>query len=251
MIVIPMAGMSSRFFKAGYDKPKYMLSAHGATLFEHSVNSFHMYFEDTPFLFIVRDVYNTENFVKEMATKMGIKQFFISTLAEETRGQAETVAIGLLDYIKNHVQYQGSVTIFNIDSFRNNFTFPDITAYCDGYLEVFKGDGDNWSFAKPLKADSTEVIQTAEKMKISDLCSTGLYYFANYMDYLDAYNKYSSLPESKWDKGELYIAPLYNLMIHDGKKIHYHLIERSDVIFCGVPKEYLDFLDQEVTNEDK
>ncbi|EII5689729.1 capsular biosynthesis protein, partial [Vibrio parahaemolyticus] len=25
MIVIPMAGMSSRFFKAGYDKPKYML----------------------------------------------------------------------------------------------------------------------------------------------------------------------------------------------------------------------------------
>ncbi|EID7846057.1 capsular biosynthesis protein, partial [Vibrio parahaemolyticus] len=24
MIVIPMAGMSSRFFKAGYDKPKYM-----------------------------------------------------------------------------------------------------------------------------------------------------------------------------------------------------------------------------------
>ncbi|EID0685740.1 capsular biosynthesis protein, partial [Vibrio parahaemolyticus] len=23
MIVIPMAGMSSRFFKAGYDKPKY------------------------------------------------------------------------------------------------------------------------------------------------------------------------------------------------------------------------------------
>ncbi|EGR2739468.1 capsular biosynthesis protein, partial [Vibrio parahaemolyticus] len=29
MIVIPMAGMSSRFFKAGYDKPKYMLEATG------------------------------------------------------------------------------------------------------------------------------------------------------------------------------------------------------------------------------
>lgn len=54
MIVIPMAGMSSRFFKAGYTQPKYMLEAHGQTLFEHSVNSFAAYFASTPFLFIVR-----------------------------------------------------------------------------------------------------------------------------------------------------------------------------------------------------
>ncbi|EKO3985769.1 capsular biosynthesis protein, partial [Vibrio fluvialis] len=40
MIMIPMAGMSSRFFKAGYSKPKYMLEAKGKTLFEHSVLSF-------------------------------------------------------------------------------------------------------------------------------------------------------------------------------------------------------------------
>ncbi|MER0507965.1 glycosyltransferase family 2 protein [Aeromonas veronii] len=251
MIVIPMAGMSSRFFKAGYGKPKYMLSAHGATLFEHSVNSFHMYFEDTPFLFIVRDVYNTINFVKEMATKMGIKNFFISTLSKETRGQAETVAIGLLDFIKNHAPYLGSITIFNIDSFRHNFTFPDIIENCDGYLEVFKGDGDNWSFVKPLKEGSTEVVLTAEKNKISDLCSTGLYFFAKCDDYLDAYKKYEALPAAQWDRGELYIAPMYNIMIKEGKKIHYHLIERKEVIFCGVPSEYLDFLSQDVVNEDK
>ncbi|EOA0230274.1 capsular biosynthesis protein, partial [Escherichia coli] len=36
MIVIPMAGLSSRFKKAGYVKPKYMLEAHGKTLFSHS-----------------------------------------------------------------------------------------------------------------------------------------------------------------------------------------------------------------------
>ncbi|TOM80696.1 capsular biosynthesis protein, partial [Vibrio parahaemolyticus] len=60
MIIIPMAGMSSRFFKAGYDKPKYMLEAHGKTLFEHSVESFEALFLDTKFLFIVKDVYNTK-----------------------------------------------------------------------------------------------------------------------------------------------------------------------------------------------
>ncbi|TOH10549.1 capsular biosynthesis protein, partial [Vibrio parahaemolyticus] len=44
MIVIPMAGMSSRFFKAGYKLPKYMLEAHGKSLFEHSLRSFESYF---------------------------------------------------------------------------------------------------------------------------------------------------------------------------------------------------------------
>ncbi|ECR5117115.1 capsular biosynthesis protein, partial [Salmonella enterica] len=34
MIIIPMAGLSSRFFKAGYTKPKYELKAHDKTLFE-------------------------------------------------------------------------------------------------------------------------------------------------------------------------------------------------------------------------
>lgn len=55
-----MAGMSSRFFKAGYDKPKYMLEATGITLFEHSVLSFKNYFERESFLFIIRDKYDTK-----------------------------------------------------------------------------------------------------------------------------------------------------------------------------------------------
>lgn len=32
--------------------------------------------------------------------------------------------------------------------------------------------------------------------------------------------------------------------IDAGKEIHYHQIDRQQVIFCGVPQEYLDFLNQ-------
>ncbi|HCG1903792.1 TPA: capsular biosynthesis protein, partial [Vibrio cholerae] len=103
MIVIPMAGMSSRFFKAGYTQPKYMLEAHGQTLFEHSVNSFAAYFASTPFLFIVRNVYDTAVFVREKATQLGIKQFYIAELHTETRGQAETVTLGLEELAKQGV----------------------------------------------------------------------------------------------------------------------------------------------------
>ncbi|MFA0052389.1 glycosyltransferase family 2 protein [Vibrio breoganii] len=241
MIVIPMAGMSSRFFNAGYTKPKYMLEAHGKTLFEHSVSSFKAYFESLSFLFVVKDVFNTPAFVRQQAEKMGIKCFHIISLNDDTRGQAETVALGLEKLDRSGVHYDGAITVFNIDTFRPGFLFPKVSEGGDGYLEVFHGGGSNWSFAKPVAEDSTLVRKTAEKNPISNLCSTGLYHFSRKQDYLDAYYEYISKPEEEWEKGELYIAPLYNNLIMNGLDIHYHIIDREDVIFCGVPDEYIDF----------
>ncbi|ETX12580.1 dTDP-glucose pyrophosphorylase [Marinomonas ushuaiensis DSM 15871] len=239
MIVIPMAGMSSRFFKAGYTQPKYMLEAHGKTLFEHSVESFKSYYKSKRFLFIVRDVFNTVDFVKKTAESLGISDFKIIVLNQETRGQAETVTLGL-----SEITYQGPITIFNIDTFRPNFKYPNLNKLGDGYLEVFQGEGDNWSFVKPLNELSHKVTQTTEKNPISDLCCTGLYYFSSVNDYLDAYNDYLAKPENEWEKAELYVAPLYNHLISEGKNIHYNLIKRRDVIFCGVPDEYIYFLER-------
>jgi len=239
MIVIPMAGLSSRFFKAGYKKPKYMLEAHGETLFEHSVGSFTKYFSTIRFLFIVKDVFNTPAFVQRKAKGMGIKKFDIVIITDETKGQAETVTLGLE---KINVSIDEQVTIFNIDTFRPNFEFPELLDLCDGYLEVFSGSGENWSFVKPLSSESSQVIQTAEKRAISNLCCTGLYHFKSLSSYLEAYYHYLQQPKSDWVKGELYVAPLYNYLINKGLKIHYHLIPKNEVVFCGVPEEYTDFI---------
>ena len=40
MIIIPMAGLSSRFFSDGYKLPKYMLDLHGVPVFDHAFGSF-------------------------------------------------------------------------------------------------------------------------------------------------------------------------------------------------------------------
>ncbi|HBL5393555.1 TPA: glycosyltransferase family 2 protein [Enterobacter hormaechei] len=251
MIVIPMAGLSSRFLNAGYKKPKYMLEAHGKTLFSHSVESFSSYFECEKFLFIIRDVYNTDIFVEHQAKQLGILDFEIVTLTEETRGQAETVALGLEKLRdKSNLNDDCSITIFNIDTFRPNFKYPDLTILGDGYLEVFIGSGDNWSFAKPKIEGSTIVIKTAEKNPISDLCCTGLYYFKSLAQYLDAYYDYFNKPESDWEKGELYVAPLYNNLISKSKEVHYNLISRESVVFCGIPEEYEDFLKEKSFRND-
>lgn len=239
MIVIPMAGLSSRFFKAGFTQPKYMLNAHGESLFAHAIKSFSHYFNNEQFLFIVRDVYNTVSFVEQEISRLGIKNAHIFVLKKETRGQAETVYLGL----QSLPNYQGSITIFNIDTFRPEFRYPKNIKLWDGYLEVFNGHGDNWSFALPENSQSTRVIKTAEKEPISSLCSTGLYYFAKVALFNTAYQQYLAKPQTEWAKGELYIAPIYNELITNGHKIHYNLINDDDVIFCGIPDEYYTFLE--------
>ncbi|WP_254654190.1 hypothetical protein [Haemophilus pittmaniae] len=118
---------------------------------------------------------------------------------------------------------------------------PNWVNECDGYLEVFKGEGDHWSFAMP-DGSSKNVIRTTEKERISDLCSDGLYYFKNKSVFeklfLDA--KHSG----NTTKNEYYIAPLYNELISQGKNVFYDLIPTDKILFCGTPDEYLALLNK-------
>jgi len=135
-----MAGLSQRFTAAGYDRPKYMLEAHGWTLFDHAVLSFRDYFDRHPFLFIARDVGGTADFVRARASALGIADAEIAILEEPTRGQAETVEKGIR---KANVDATTPLSIFNIDTFRPGYRFPDWIDECDGYLETFVGEGPN------------------------------------------------------------------------------------------------------------
>jgi bifunctional N-acetylglucosamine-1-phosphate-uridyltransferase/glucosamine-1-phosphate-acetyltransferase GlmU-like protein len=241
MIVIPMAGLSSRFKKAGYKLPKYMLEAHGKTLFTHSVESFKAYFSSEKFLFIALDVLDTKRFIEQECQKMGIADFETVILPEPTRGQAETVFLGLqqLGLIQDE-----HILIFNIDTFRPGFTWPkefDIKSI-DGYLETFIGSGKNWSNIEPKNNDDYTVKRTAEKQEISEYCCTGLYYFNSFKEYSKLYSTYSKQNLDEIDAGEYYIAPMYNLMINEGADIRYSVVDKDDVIFCGVPDEYRRFL---------
>ncbi|WP_426578375.1 glycosyltransferase family 2 protein [Xenorhabdus stockiae] len=233
MIVLPMAGMSSRFFNAGYNKPKYMLELNGKSIFEHSLISFEKYFPDERFIFIIRNTFDTKNFIKKIIDKVGITNYSIIEINYQTMGQAETVYLGVKNEDKND-----EIIIFNIDTFLPNFTKPDLNSEFDGYLEVFEGEGNNWSFVKTMHKDSTLVSETSEKKPISNLCCTGLYQFKTVADFCDAYIEYKSLPKSSWVNNEIYIAPLYNVLIKKNKKITYYKIDRKDVIFCGTPEEY-------------
>lgn len=107
-----------------------------------------------------RDIENTSNFIKEECKKLGIKSYESVRLEQETLGQAHTVRLGLE---RANIKDDESILIFNIDTFRPNFSLPTTLDFCniDGYLEVFEADGEQWSFV--LADENDNVIKTAEK----------------------------------------------------------------------------------------
>ena len=221
--------------------PKYMLEAHGKTLFDHAISGFSKYFDSERFLFIARDVHETENFVRARAKALGIRQFDVVILGQKTAGQAETVSLGIQSI---NIDRDETLTIFNIDTFRPNFRYPEIfnKRDIDGYLEVFIGEGTNWSYVEPSGDSNYGVSRTAEKVRISELCCTGLYYFNSVNSYLLTFEKFRNIAYDKYGLSELYIAPMYNLLIQNGADIRYYVINNDRVIFCGVPSEYDQFL---------
>lgn len=236
VIVIPMAGNSSRFKNAGFIEPKFKLMAHGKSLFEHSVESFKDYFQSATFIFICRKDHDASNFITSKAMELGILDFVVEELNFETEGQADTVLKGL-----NSVQItdDSTIIVFNIDTFRKNFKMPPTINECDGYLEVFHGLGDQWSFVEPI-GGTNKVARTTEKERISNLCSNGLYYFKSAKLFRDSFQ--TLIKTGAENKKEFYIAPMYNQLIKNGFDIRYELIDINDVIFCGIPEEYNSFL---------
>ena len=241
MIVLPMAGLSSRFFKAGYTVPKYMLDLHGQSVFAHALGSFEHFFGAERFLIICRDIQGTPDFIRAECAALGLDsaQVDLVVLEAETAGQAETVTRGLESA---QADLDTPLTVFNIDTFRPGLRHPvdfDVAAV-DGYLEVFEGEGTHWSFVRPDPddPDAMRVLEVTEKIRISNLCSTGLYHFRTGTAFLDLFGSIADADPATLQGGERYIAPLYNLALQKGQDIRYRLIERHEVLFCGTPEEY-------------
>lgn len=230
MIIIPMLGQSSRFFKAGYSKPKYQLPLGGETVFAKTMRSFERHFADKPFVFLVRNDFDARSFVANEVTRLGILDVRIVEFNVETSGQAESVYLGTKDYDPTL-----PFVVFNIDTIRLDYQWPGQQQFGDGYLEVFRAEGDGWSFVEP-GAEPFSVKRTTEKQRISDLCSNGLYGFGSIQDFRDAYDHYVASGASV--NGEVYIAPLYNYLISAGKQVRYQCVDAGVTLHCGLPSDY-------------
>ena len=112
MFVIPMVGLSSRFFNEGYTRPKYQLPLHGKTVFHYAIKSFEEYFTSDKFIFLCRSVYDAQNFIRSELINLGVENYEIVVFQKDTRGQAETVYEALKKFQIGNELYIFTVYVF-------------------------------------------------------------------------------------------------------------------------------------------
>lgn len=233
-IIITMAGEGSRFKEVGYTIPKHEIEVEGRSLFEWSMRSLENFFHDE-FIFIVRkNNYNYRN-LEILCKKIGIKKFLIKEIEFLTEGQAETAFL-CSDLIKDNED----VLIYNIDTYISDGKIrKDELQKYDGYIPVFKSEGDKWSF---IQLDNRgKIIDVVEKIRVSDLCSIGLYYFKKWGDFKKIYSSYRKEIKKKYN--EIYIAPIYSYLLKQNKEVGYVVLNEENIFILGTPEDIITFKD--------
>ncbi|MEG2661094.1 MAG: hypothetical protein RR978_10320, partial [Oscillospiraceae bacterium] len=87
--------------------------------------------------------------------------------------------------------------------------------------------------------------EVREKLRISDHCTLGAYYFKSCALYENLYNEYYSSNENL-EKGEKYVAPLYNYLISKGGLVYISDVMPQTVHVLGTPEELDDFLKETI-----
>ena len=91
-------------------------------------------------------------------------------------------------------------------------TIANRPANCAGIISVANVPGDRWSFART--DDQGRVVEVAEKVRISDHASTGLYYFSSGCQFVEVGD--AMIRAGEKTRGEYYVIPIYQKYIERG-----------------------------------
>lgn len=128
--------------------------------------------------------------------------------------------------------------IYNIDTHCDPAVLRPESVRGAGWIPCFSAPGSAWSFA--LADGEDRIVRIAEKNRISDDCTLGLYWFNSFETYEFAYR--ATYPSgSSGEPAEKYIAPMYNSLIASHLPVYIERIPSSCVIPIGTPAEYRAF----------
>ena len=227
--LITAAGKGSRLIKKGIKPPKPLVIINGIELLIWSLSSFNFSSKDS--LYIVTQ---KKDRVKECLLNK-IKQFFpqISLewleLEEIKNGQLLT-AIKAIEYFS----IKGTILIHNCDtSYKISQNLEEIDKDYFGAIPYFFAEGENWSFLKTNHSGEL-ISEVQEKKRISSKCSVGTYFFRESEELITLARKYL-LSINKNFNSELYISPIYDFALKQGKNIL--AVEASHVKTFGTIEE--------------
>lgn len=238
-VVIPMAGLGSRFSKAGYAKPKPFIDVDGATMIERVMDNLRV--DNGRFVLIAR----REHLEAEPAVVDGLsrrRDVAFSPIDFVTEGAACTVLTA-----RAHLDPDAPLMIANCDQIIDfacaDFLEDAVARDLDGSILCFRDrDRDpKWSFARTGEDGLVEEVR--EKVAISDLATVGIYYFRRAGDFIDA--AVDMIMANDRSNDEFYVCPVYNYLRRRGGRIGVYEIGADAMHGIGTPPDldaYLDLL---------
>jgi len=212
-ILIPMAGEGSRFLKEGFQFPKPLIDVNGKPMIQRVVEN--MNYDNAHYIFLVRKSH-IEKYEGLVGTLEQItnKRTSIVNVESLTEGAACTALLA-----EELINSDEDLLIANSDQIieyePQNFQLLKDMTNVDGIVFTFEAVHPKWSFAKiDSKGFITEI---AEKKPISNIATCGIYWFRKGKDFVQ-YAK-NMINKNLRVNNEFYIAPVYNEMISEEKKL--------------------------------
>jgi NDP-sugar pyrophosphorylase family protein len=231
-VIVPMAGRGSRFANSSYNRPKPLIDVLGKPMFIWAIESLNgMDFSEI--IFIALKEHESQFGLSELMNKFVKVPFQLVLIDEVTEGQLCTVLAA-----KPLIQTSESLLIIASDTLIEGDMLADLAKEedIDGIISVLNLPGEQWSFAK-VDSDG-KVIEVAEKTRISDWASTGMYYFKSGANFVEEAERLINRNERT--HGEFYIMPLYQKLIDSGLNIR--ISKAENMWDMGTPEALAQFV---------
>lgn len=236
-ILIPMAGGGKRFIEFGYKMPKPLIDVNGKPMIQAVLESMNL---NGNYIFITRDYENEEdNENLKTVLKNFSKDCKIISIPHITRGAAETCLLA-----KEFIDNDNPLIITNCDQIFN-WNVNEFINYAkekdaDGLVAVFDSNDTKYSY---IKVNEENIgVELAEKIPISNNALTGFHFWNSGSSFVRSAEKMIELNQTH--NGEFYVAPTYNFLIQEGKKILYFMTSEKETEIIGTPEELKKYLDK-------
>jgi len=240
-ILIPMAGQGSRFSE--YDLPKPLIPVNGKPMIQRAVESLGV---SGQYIFVIRKYdephYNT--MIKNVLSTLSAEPIIIE-IDYTTQGPACTCLLA-----EQYIDNDEPLITANCDQIMKwdcNKFVDSINQECDGLVVTYDSQTEKNSY---VRLDDTEqyAVEFAEKKVISQYSLNGIHFWRKGSYFVESAKQ--MIKKDIRVNNEFYIAPTYNEMVDNGKKIKIYHINNNQHWAVGVPEDlnkYLqNFNDEEV-----
>lgn len=225
-ILIPMAGLGSRFPKDQYPLPKPLIDVNGRPMVVAALSSLSL---QGKYLFVIPR--NEHRDLLTNTIRSLLPDSVIHTVDHVTEGPACTAML-----LSEHINSDQELVITNCDQIMHwdPEIFLGTARQYDGCVVTYHTDTPKNSYARIDRRGLVREIR--EKQVISNVSLNGIHYWKKGSDFVASARTMIRL-QDRASNGEFYIGPTYNYMIEQGKKVGIHHIPNQQHHAVGVPED--------------